>query len=603
MSPAAQPEQASPPVEASASCTRDVTVFPVAAAAAPRASAEAPAAPPRASAAAPAPTKIFPSVSTVSTEIGAPAEAETPAPATDGAARKEKKGSSGRESPLGIRFFLAVVTACMTGLVAGYDLCCVSVVLNPVQHTFHLCGSDFTCADKSLFIALLAPGAAIGGLFGGVLADAIGRRAALASSDFLVVIGGSLISGSDAFSLLLLGRFFLGLASGVGFVVFAAYISEISPQALRGALVSSQEILQVCGCLGAYGAAWAVGAANWRPLLSVIPALGVLQALCLFFFLPESPRWLVQRGWFTEAERALRRLGMDRDCAAACVVSMKQSQEQAPLAAGEFIKTVHRGISVHGRTLALAVACALAHLATGGSTIQYFVVDIFQFAGICDTRAAGFSVGMAKMLGVLTCVCLVDIWGRRKLLFLGVGGSCVCHILLTVSFGTLQLEHGYLSGRCGLEELAAGLGSLEPASYVVFSALLSYIFFWSVGWAGLMLVIASEVVPTCVRGLGVGLTTMTCHVLGFILQISLEPLFAAVTHAGTFAIFIVGSVMSLVFVFALVPEAKGRSLEKIQQSMKAAPERSAGGNAQPEGEKQADGESWQAVDGDCRVSP
>ncbi|CBZ53195.1 Integral membrane protein, related [Neospora caninum Liverpool] len=502
----------------------------------------------------------FPHSPTKPQQLGSPV---VPVRAGGGEQGKRQKRPGVRQ-PLGLRFFLAVFTACLTGLIAGYDLCCVSVVLNPVQHAFGLCGSSFTCADKSMFIALFAPGAAIGGLCGGLLADAVGRRTALFLSDVLVVMGGLFISVGVRFAHLLLGRFLLGLATGVGFVVIATYISEIAPQSLRGALVSSQEMLQVCGCLSAYGAAWAFGAWTWRPLLEVIPALGVLQALCLVFFLPESPRWLIQRGLLSQAERALVRLGMSRESAAVSVVHLRrQANHQSQPGIGEYFQNVRRGVSAHKRALGIAVACAVAHLATGGSTLQYFVVDIFQFAGICDTRAAGFLVGIAKMAGVVTCVGLVDVWGRRKLLFLGVGGSCLCHILLTVAFGMLQVTRGHLSGRCAPDALTAGWGHLEPASYLALSAVLSYIFFWSAGWASLMLVIASEVAPTCVRGVGVGLTTMTSHVGAFALQIGFEPLFESVTQAGTFSIFVVTSLLSLIFTLLAVPEAKGCSLETL----------------------------------------
>lgn len=63
--------------------------------------------------------------------------------------------------PLGLKFFVAAFTASLTGFIVGYDLGCVAVVLNPVQTAFQLCGSTFTCPDKSMFIALISPGAAV----------------------------------------------------------------------------------------------------------------------------------------------------------------------------------------------------------------------------------------------------------------------------------------------------------------------------------------------------------------------------------------------------------------------------------------------------------
>ncbi|PHJ23259.1 sugar transporter st1 [Cystoisospora suis] len=468
--------------------------------------------------------------------------------------------------PLGLKFFVAAFTASLTGFIVGYDLGCVAVVLNPVQTAFQLCGSTFTCPEKSMFIALISPGAALGGVTGGLLADAFGRRAALVFSDMLVFSAGLLISLGEIFAMLLVGRFLLGLGAGIGFVVFAAYISEITPESIRGALVASQEILQVIGCLAAYAAAWGVGAEQWRPLTGVIACLGLLQLACLLLFLPESPRWLVQRGMLRNAEASLRRLGTKRADAEAHVLSLQQqTAHQAPPGIAQFLHQIRSGLSSHRRVLALAVACAFAHVATGANTVQYFVVDIFQFGGICDTRAPDLAVGVAKMLGVVACVALADSWGRRPLLILGVTGSCLSHLFSSISFAWLQATRGKLSGMCLPDDTTGGLSNLATPSYLILGSILGYIFFWSIGWACLMLVVSSEILPTCVRGLGIGFTTMTFSLLVFILQSSLEPLFGVATPAGTFGILWFTSVFSLLFIVVAVPEGKGRSLEDVQR--------------------------------------
>eukprot|EP00918_Siedleckia_nematoides_P054729 GHVU01119583.1.p1 GENE.GHVU01119583.1~~GHVU01119583.1.p1 ORF type:complete len:220 (+),score=26.00 GHVU01119583.1:549-1208(+) len=136
------------------------------------------------------------------------------APATDaaGSADTTTPGSAGNR--LTPPLMLVVVFGAITGLLMGYDLCVVAVVLTPVEEDFQICGGRFTCAKKQLFVALVAPGAAMGSLVAGVLSDRFGRRLTLAASDVCFILGSALMGLGSTYAVLLLGRIFVGVGVG-----------------------------------------------------------------------------------------------------------------------------------------------------------------------------------------------------------------------------------------------------------------------------------------------------------------------------------------------------------------------------------------------------
>lgn len=222
------------------------------------------------------------------------------------------------QPPAEYSFFLTVmvcVTA-VTGFLMGYDLCIVAVVLGPIREYFGVCGSNYVdsavgsdpCIMNELFVAILAPGAMVSSLIGGWAADKFGRRALLIASDIFFASAATLMAVSTSYWSMLLGRSLLGVGIGMGFVVFPAYMAEVSPAEVRGALVTCQEVAQCIGCLSAYGIAFIVSPADhWRGLLL---AAGIPAILQLFgtLILPESPRWLVANNKLKQARIALEKI-------------------------------------------------------------------------------------------------------------------------------------------------------------------------------------------------------------------------------------------------------------------------------------------------------
>ncbi|CEM21943.1 unnamed protein product [Vitrella brassicaformis CCMP3155] len=568
---------------------------------------------------------------------------------------------AGRMTPMTI---LAVAFTTLTGLLMGYDLCVVAVVLQPIQVDFKLCGDAFTCTRKELFVSMVAPGAMVGSLVGGVLSDRWGRRTTLAISALCFIIGAILLSEAATYAFLLQGRIAIGLGVGIGFATGSTYIAEIATREHRGRMVVCQEIAQCVGCLLAYAAGWFVGEHAWRWLLGAAGIAAFVQLMAVMV-LPESPRWYVGRGQLEKAAVVLKQLGVgqtgrnqeeehlliqreikeilrdwesqtQQQHSPSASPSMRAAERQSPHRKVVFEIESHdldddtegggpsprlntpKGregeiemttatqngghtpdaspppspsertaleqpssppggcgswglLARHWPQVWVALGCAVCQNLTAANTVLYYSQDIFRLAGVCDPFLAGVGIGIAKVLGVSMTFVLVERQGRRWLLLWGSTGTFICHIVFALVFAsgpTLRSSSGVQSA-CAAGGEGEGEGVLASLHVTVaVLTMLFYMFCWNISWAGLMFVVASEVLPTAIRGLGMGLVILTFWSCAFFVQLTLESLFDLVTESGTFAIFAMTNLLVILFVHWEIPETSGMSLESISQGFK-----------------------------------
>ena len=188
----------------------------------------------------------------------------------------------------------------MSGILLGYDLCVIATVLMPVQRDLRLCdecitedASDAslakcTCAAKQFAVSACLIGAMFGSLFGGALADRIGRRAALMVTDVGFAMGAVLMScagmsfagiGRLMNALFFFGRALVGTALGAAGAVATTYLAEISPAGFRGTLMTLNELALCTGCLLAYLVSAALGDVHWRWTIGATAVAALVQCI------------------------------------------------------------------------------------------------------------------------------------------------------------------------------------------------------------------------------------------------------------------------------------------------------------------------------------
>jgi len=458
--------------------------------------------------------------------------------------------------------FIIPAVAALGGLLFGFDIGIVSGAIPYFQKKF---GVDDSWVELITTSGLI--GAVIGAMFCGWMADRTGRKKVILAAA-LFFITGSVWSGMapDA-AMLMLSRFFLGIAIGVASTAVPLYIAEISPARLRGMLVASFQLLITVGIMVSYfiNVAFALpeGAPGyddcWRPMFYS----GVIPAVLLFtgmIFLPESPRWLMIKGKERESRQILEKVEnagqIDR-----IITKMKEEIDLDKGSRGQWRLIFEPWLRT---PLMIAVGIMFMQQFTGINTIIYYSPKIFLMSGFDGARAAiiaSVSVGVVTVLFTLLSLFMVDRLGRRKLYFTGLGGMVVALLALGVAFAFYSV-----------------LG--HTIKQVAIVLVWIYVAFYCISLGPLGWLIISEIFPLKIRGIGTSIGSFSCWVFNSIVAFTFFKIVRAFTlprtdiilensnvgnPAGAFWLYALIGIAGLIWGYRFIPETKGKSLEQIEE--------------------------------------
>jgi SP family sugar:H+ symporter-like MFS transporter len=458
------------------------------------------------------------------------------------------------EPRLGSIITIALV-ATLGGFLFGFDSGVINGTVDGLQQAF---GSDSVGTGFSVASMLL--GAAAGAMLAGTLSDGFGRRTMLivAAVMFLISAVGSGIAGGTVEFILyrLIGGFAVGAAS----VMSPAYIAEIAPARLRGALATTQQIAIVAGLFFAFlsnyllaGVAggstteFAFGFETWRWMfwVEVIPATIFLVAL---FFIPESPRFLVAKGRSEGARQVLGRLF--RHGAEAKVAEIEKTLDKArkPSLGDVFTGGKLRPIVWVG------IGLAVFQQLVGINVIFYYGAVLWQSAGFTEADALLQNVltGGSGILAVVLCLLFIDRVGRKPFLFFGSVGMAVSLGIMAVAFSTGSLGEG------GGLELSDSMG--KTALY----AGLAYAFIFNLSWGPVMWVMLGEMFPNQFRGSALAVAGLAQWLANFLVTMTFPVMLAGIGLAAAYGIYCFFAVVSAVFIARAVRETKGKELEEME---------------------------------------
>jgi sugar porter (SP) family MFS transporter len=425
--------------------------------------------------------------------------------------------------------------AALGGLLFGYDTGVISGAILFIAKDF---GLQTHLQEFTISIVLL--GCILGAAFTGTLADRIGRRWTLCTAG-VVFLAGALVSAlAPDETLLLAGRFIVGIGIGFSSVVAPLYISEVAPANVRGALVSLYQFAITVGILGAYIVDFALahgGQWRWMLGLAVVPSAILLGGM---FFMPESPRYLFKTGLAARAREELQRIYADAGASA---------REEQSIVEGLQVKSVgFEAFRMPGVRLALFIGITLAILQqiTGINTVIYYGPQIFQMAGIASASTSIFAqalVGAVNCGMTLIAIFFVDRVGRKPLLYVGLTGMFLALAALAISF-----SHPRFTGSHG----AIALGSM-----------MLYVGCFAFSLGPIVWLLISEIFPLPVRGLGMSLSTLANWVGNFFVSQFFLTMIHRFGTPQTFWLYASLCIVTILFVRALVPETKQELLEQI----------------------------------------
>jgi len=467
-----------------------------------------------------------------------------------------------------VRFIVYFIgfTAALAGLLFGLDVGVISGAQQFIQKEFQISDNAI-----QLVVSALLWGAAFGALFSGVLSSRLGRRKTILISAVNFIIGALLCALAPNEHLLIVARFILGIAVGVASFTAPLYLSEISPQSVRGSMISMYQLMITIGIvlafisntwLATYATFGGVTGGHWRIMLGII----MLPAAVMFagvFFLPESPRWLFLKGLKEHAVDVFRRMHLDDAEIEAEVQEIEDSVKIKQNGFQLFLQNSH-----FRRAIGLGIGLQIIQQLTGINVIMYYAPRIFGMAGFEDTNEQMWGtviVGVTNVLATFIAIAFVDKLGRKPIMYAGF----VTMGLALITVGSLFVIGGeprMLPNEKGILEAAIVLKSLSYAYPAIF-ALLIFIVGFAMSAGPIIWVICSEIYPLAGRDLGVTFSTGTNWIANAIVGMTFLSLINGFGPGNTFLLYGGLNVLFIVFFLIFVPETKGISLERIEKNL------------------------------------
>lgn len=443
-----------------------------------------------------------------------------------------------------------VLVATLGGLLFGYDTAVIAGAIGFLQEHFEL-----TAAMKGWAASSALAGCVLGVICAGPMSDRLGRRNTLIFAAVMFLISAIGTAIPETLTTFVIYRFIGGVGVGAASMTSPMYIAEISPARLRGRMVSINQLAIITGMLVVYfvnysivmygedvGDKWNV-LQGWRWMFGS-EALPAIVLLAMLFFVPESPRWLIEKGDADKARHILTRIdGSEHAEREMREIQAAQAQEPAALRQIFFTPGLRTALTI-------GIVLAILQQVTGINVFLYYAPEIFKFIAGSSVDVAMLQtvvVGAVNLGFTLLAIGIVDKVGRKPLMIIGAAGMGASLAAIGVA--------------AMLDQLAAWV--------LVF--ILGYIACFAMSVGPVTWVILSEIFPTKIRGRALAVATFFLWVANFVVSQTFPMmdespwLVETFNHGFPFFVYAVFCVILVVFMIRTVPETKGRTLEQIEQ--------------------------------------
>ncbi|AWT52968.1 sugar porter family MFS transporter [Mycolicibacterium smegmatis] len=448
------------------------------------------------------------------------------------------------------------IAAAVGGFLFGFDSSVINGAVGAITAHFAL-----TPLMAGLTVASALLGCAVGAWFAGGIADRIGRVRVMGVAAVLFAV--SSVGSGLAFSAfdLMAWRITAGVAIGIASVIAPAYIAEIAPARIRGALTALQQLALVIGIFvsllsdaalasvagGAANTSWfGVEAWRWMLLVGLVPA--VVYAI-IARRIPESPRYLARRGEYESAAAVLSRV-LD--------VSIDDARRKVDQITDSLRSERHSSLShLRGRSFGLrrvvwiGIWISIFQQLNGINIIFYYSTTLWQSVGFSESDSLLSSVITSAIFVVVTLVAIavVDKIGRKPLLIAGgVGMAAMLAVM----------------GLCFAAAVEAGGAVTLPGSYgpIALVAANLFVVAFGVSWGPVTWVMLGEIFPNSYRGPALAVAVAVQWIANFVVTVTFPP-FAALSLPLSYCFYSACALLSALFVLRFVRETKGRELEEM----------------------------------------
>ena len=406
---------------------------------------------------------------------------------------------------------------------------------------------------KGFVISSALVGCIIGGALGGSVSSAIGRKNGLIIAAILFTIsaiGSALPDTLNIFNVemvrsLIFYRIIVGIGVGIAYMLSPGYIAEVAPKEMRGKLVSFNQFAIIFGMLVVYfvnyfiasgGSDEWINTIGWRWMFAseTIPCILFLS---LLFFVPKTPRYLLLKGDDEEARKVLSHL-----------YGNEEMEEEYRSIKSSLIEKNAPWLSFGSIVIVIGILLSFFQQAVGINVVLYYAPEIFRTMGAGNDAALlqTIIVGAINLSFTVVAILTVDKFGRKPLMIIGALGMAISMTLLgaTFYFGTV----GMITLICML---------LYTASFAM-------------SWGPVCWVLLSEIFPNSIRGalsIAVAAQWLSNLIVSWTFPMMNDnaALTQSFNHGFAYWIYGIMGVFAALFVWKMVPETKGRSLEDIEK--------------------------------------
>ncbi|KAJ8716334.1 hypothetical protein PYW08_013619 [Mythimna loreyi] len=462
----------------------------------------------------------------------------------------EPRGDAGRKLPQYLAALAATLGALAAGSMLGWSAPVMVKLTDPNDTSYDF---EVTKAQGDWISSVINLGAAFICFPIGMVMDIIGRKKTMLLLVIPFTLGWLLITFGTSVGMLIAGRLITGIAGGAFCVTAPAYTSEIAQDSIRGTLGSYFQLMITLGILFAYVVGGYTSVFVFNILCTCIPIVFGL----VFFFMPESPSFLVVKGRNDEAREALVRLRGSSYDVDSELNNMKYKHEESQRIKVSYVAAIKKKTAL--KAILICYALMLFQQLSGINAVIFNASQIFEDAGATiPPTIATIIIGVIQVIATFISSLVVDKLGRRILLLLSALVMCLCSTALGVYF-FLSDTHG------------SSADIVQAISWLPLVSLSVFIIAFSLGFGPIPWMMAGELCLIDIKAF-VGSTAGTFNwLLSFTVTSTFNSLNAAIGAGQVFWMFAGIMLLGFVFIFFIVPETKGKSVDEIQVMLGAEP--------------------------------
>ncbi len=451
--------------------------------------------------------------------------------------------------------FAITLVATLGGLLFGYDTAVISGAEKSIEaFLIKPLGLGEFAHGATVSSALI--GCIIGGAISGLVSNRLGRKKSLLIAAILFFISalGSgypetlfFERGGPSMGLLYMFNIYRiigGIGVGLASAVCPMYIGEIAPADIRGRLVSFNQFAIIFGMLVVYFVNWGIANGQslewindigWRYMFASEALPAALFGI-LVLFVPETPRYLALINKDERAMAVLTKVIGNQEKARSILVEIKETVVE---------KTKASIFSYGKKVIVIGILLSAFQQFVGINVALYYAPRIFESMGAEKDASMMQTIimGLVNVIFTIVAILTVDKWGRRPLLITGSIGMAIGMFAISI------LAFNNIIGMATLVFII-----IYTASFMM-------------SWGPICWVLISEIFPTKIRGQAVAIAVAAQWMANYLISSTYPPM---MTFSGgmTYGIYGLMAVLSALFVWKMVPETKGKSLEEMEKLWK-----------------------------------